>query len=33
MKLEGTRISELKAGETIKGIYFLKDAEIRVSSN
>ena len=33
MKLEGTRISELKAGETINGIYILKDAEIRVASN
>ncbi|NLU32527.1 MAG: HD domain-containing protein [Clostridiaceae bacterium] len=33
MKFDGMKISELKAGETINGIYILKDAEIRVSSN
>lgn len=32
MKFEGTRISELKAGETINGIYILRSAEIKVSS-
>jgi len=33
MKPEGTRISELKNGETISGIFILKGAEIRVTSN
>lgn len=33
MRFEGIKISELKAGETINGIYILKNAEIKVSSN
>jgi len=33
MKLESARISDLKAGETVNGLYILKGAEIKVSSN
>ncbi|HOK42351.1 MAG TPA: HD domain-containing protein [Thermoclostridium caenicola] len=33
MKFEGTRISDLKAGETISGLYILRSAELKVSSN
>lgn len=33
MKFEGVRISELKAGETINGIYILRSAELKVSSS
>lgn len=33
MKFEGIRISDLKPGETVNGIYILKNAELKVSSN
>lgn len=33
MKFEGIRVSELRAGETVNGIYILKSAELKVSSN
>lgn len=33
MKYEGTRISDLKAGETVNGLYILRNAELKVSSN
>lgn len=33
MKFEGVRISELKAGENVNGLYMLKSAEIKISSN
>ncbi|NLX64346.1 MAG: HD domain-containing protein [Clostridiaceae bacterium] len=33
MKFEGTKISELKAGENINGIYLLRNAELKLSSN
>jgi len=32
MKFEGTKISDLKAGENINGIYLLKNAELKLSS-
>jgi 3'-5' exoribonuclease len=33
MKFQGIKISDLKAGEVINGIYLLKSAELKVSSN
>lgn len=33
MKFEGIRISELKAGEVINGIYLIKSVELKISSN
>ncbi|HHU89757.1 MAG TPA: HD domain-containing protein [Clostridiaceae bacterium] len=33
MKFEGTKISDLKAGENISGIYLLRNAELKLSSN
>lgn len=33
MKFEGVRIADLRAGETINGIYILKSAELKISSN
>ncbi|NLE26379.1 MAG: HD domain-containing protein [Clostridiaceae bacterium] len=33
MKFEGIKISDLKAGESINGIYLLRNAELKLSSN
>jgi len=33
MKFEGTKISDLKAGENVNGIYLLKNVELKISSN
>lgn len=33
MKFEGVKVSGIKAGETVNGIYILKSAELKVSSN
>ena len=33
MKFEGIKISDLKAGESINGIYLLRSAELKLSSN
>lgn len=33
MKFEGIKISDLKAGETVNGIYILRSAELKISSN
>lgn len=33
MKFEGVKISDLKAGEVINGIYLLKSVELKISSN
>jgi len=33
MRIQGTKISDLKAGEIINGIYLLKSAELKISSN
>lgn len=33
MKFEGVKVSELKSGESINGIYILKNAELKVSAN
>ena len=33
MRFEGTKISELKAGEVINGIYVLRSADFKLSTN
>ena len=33
MKFEGIKVSDLKAGESINGIYLLRNAELKLSSN
>lgn len=33
MKFDGIKVSDLKAGETVNGIYILKNCELKISSN